>query len=198
MRRSLTILALALAACSGGDSGDLGGELLCGTRTIRGAEAEPITSSIKACGLDDGVRVTSVDGVRLTRAATMDCTTAKALDEWVQDGVKPAFGRKGGGVEALVVYASYSCRPRNNIPGARISEHGKGRAIDVGGFVLGDGTQVSVLTGWRSKTYGKTLQRIHAAACGPFGTVLGPKSDVFHQNHFHMDTARYRSGAYCR
>jgi hypothetical protein len=39
---------------------------------------------------------------------------------------------------------------------------------------------------------------MHKAACGPFGTVLGPNSNRFHQDHFHFDTARYRSGSYCR
>jgi hypothetical protein len=35
------------------------------------------------------------------------------------------------------------------------------------------------------------------AACGPFNTVLGPGSDPFHGDHFHLDTARGR-GPYCR
>jgi len=39
---------------------------------------------------------------------------------------------------------------------------------------------------------------MHRAACGPFGTVLGPNADRFHQDHFHFDTARHRSGPYCR
>ena len=33
---------------------------------------------------------------------------------------------------------------------------------------------------------------------GGFGTVLGPESDQFHQDHFHFDTARHRGGPYCR
>jgi hypothetical protein len=57
---------------------------------------------------------------------------------------------------------------------------------------------MSVLNGWRSESQGPMLKKLHRAACGPFGTVLGPASDRFHQNHFHFDTARYRSGPFCR
>jgi hypothetical protein len=42
------------------------------------------------------------------------------------------------------------------------------------------------------------MRRMHRGACGPFGTVLGPEADRYHQDHFHFDTARYRSGSYCR
>jgi hypothetical protein len=28
--------------------------------------------------------------------------------------------------------------------------------------------------------------------------VLGPNANSFHRDHFHFDTARYRSGSYCR
>jgi len=30
------------------------------------------------------------------------------------------------------------------------------------------------------------------------GTVLGPEANRFHRDHFHFDTAEYRSGPYCR
>ncbi len=94
--------------------------------------------------------------------------------------------------------ASYSCRTRNSKPGARLSEHAFGHAVDVSGVVLRDGTKLTVLDHWRSSRYGKILKAMHRAACGTFGTVLGPNADRYHQDHFHLDTARYRSGAYCR
>ena len=80
----------------------------------------------------------------------------------------------------------------------RLSEHGKGRAIDISGLVLANGEVITVLKGWRQPGESKLLKTLHKAACGPFGTVLGPNSDRFHQDHFHFDTARYRSGAFCR
>jgi hypothetical protein len=87
----------------------------------------------------------------------------------------------------------YACRGRNNQPGQRLSEHGRGRAVDVGGLTLVDGSQISVLADWP----GRGLREMHAAACGPFSTVLGPEANAFHRNHLHLDTARGR-GPYCR
>lgn len=171
---------------------------ICGSRTIRGQTMSPIAGRLKGCGVSDPVRVTSIDGVMLSQAATMDCTTANALETWVKKGVKPVVGRLGGGVSSLQVVAHYSCRTRNSQPGAKISEHGKGHAIDISAINLKNGVSLTVLKGWRDPAQGKVLKAMHKSACGPFGTVLGPKSDKFHQDHFHLDTARYRSGSYCR
>ena len=171
---------------------------LCGVRDIEGVRLAAIAGRVQGCGVADGVRVVSVAGVALSQPATIDCPTALALRSWVTDALLPTVGRRGGGVARLEVFASYACRPRNNQKGARISEHGRGRAIDIGGITLKNGSTISVLKGWRDETQGPILRQLHAAACGPFGTVLGPNSDRFHQNHFHFDTARYRSGQYCR
>jgi hypothetical protein len=134
--------------------------------------------------------------VRLSTPARIDCTTARALKTWVDTGIKPAVGTRGGGVESLRIAASYVCRPRNSQSGARISEHGRGRAVDVSGIILRDGSELTVLRDWTRTP--KVMKAVHGSACGPFGTVLGPKSDRFHQDHIHVDTARYRSGPYCR
>jgi len=171
---------------------------VCGVREIRGQEIDPIPGRLPGCGVSDAVRVTEIAGVTLSQAAVMDCDTAKALNRWVESGAKPAVGRLGGGLSSLRVAAHYSCRTRNNQPGAKISEHGKGHAIDISGFVLKNGVTISVLSGWRDPVQGKVLKAAHAAACGPFGTVLGPNADRYHQDHLHMDTARHRSGSYCR
>jgi hypothetical protein len=158
----------------------------------------PIAGRIQGCGLAEPVRVTSVGGIPLSHPATIDCTTALALRSWVNEALVPTVGSRGGGVGRIEVYASYACRPRNNQKGARVSEHGRGRAIDIGGITLKNGTMMSVLNGWRDETQGPILRKLHKAACGTFGTVLGPNSDRFHQNHFHFDTARHRNGSYCR
>ncbi|WP_306418700.1 extensin-like domain-containing protein [Aliiroseovarius pelagivivens] len=165
---------------------------------IKGQEISAVPGKISGCGISSPVRVTEVSGVKLSQAAVMDCTTAKALNSWVRNGVFPAVGRLGGGPSSLRVVAHYACRTRNNKRGAKISEHGKGRAVDIAGIRLKNGAELSVLRGWRDPVQGKVLKKMHKAACGPFGTVLGPNADKYHQDHFHFDTARYRSGAYCR
>ena len=109
----------------------------------------------------------------------------------MESGLQPAFGRAK--VIELRVAAHYICRSRNNIRGARISEHGRGKAIDIAAVTLENGKTVSVLGG-----FGKELRRAHKAACGIFTTTLGPGSDGFHEDHLHYDTASHRSGAYCR
>jgi hypothetical protein len=77
--------------------------------------------------------------------------------------------------------------------GAKISEHGKGRAIDISAFVLSDGKVLTV-----AEDYGRLLKRIYKAGCGYFRTTLGPGSDGYHEDHFHFDTSARSSGAYCR
>ena len=170
---------------------------VCGDPAIKGSTIAPIASRVKGCGLEDGVKVTSVAGVKLTIPAEIDCATAKALKTWVEKSAIPAVGKRGGGLSALQVAGSYACRPRNNQKGAKVSEHGRGRAIDIGAYVLANGTTVSVLKGWGSGTSGVVLASMRKEACGPFNTVLGPGSGSHHRDHLHFDTARGR-GPYCR
>lgn len=171
---------------------------VCGHRDIRGTAIKAIPAKLKGCGLADPVRVTEVSGIKLSSPAIIDCTTAKALRSWINEGAIPAVGRTGGGLSELKVVASYACRTRNNQPGAKVSEHGRGRAIDIAGFTLKNGDSTTLLKGWNDSKYSKILEKMHASACGPFGTVLGPNANQYHKDHFHFDTARYRSGSYCR
>ncbi len=150
------------------------------------------------CGVDEPVRIRSVGGVTLSTPSIMDCNTAEALLSWVERSARPRLRDMGGGLAGLQIMGSYTCRPRNNQAGARLSEHGKGKAVDIGGFVLASGQTITVLDGWGTRAYGEQLRGMHSDACGPFGTVLGPNANAQHRNHFHFDTAGYRNGAYCR
>ncbi|MEO3416784.1 extensin family protein [Roseovarius sp. CAU 1744] len=171
---------------------------VCGDIAIQGIAVGRVPGRIKGCGIDGAVKVRSVSGVTLSQQAVMDCATARALKSWIDRGLKPAVGKRGGGIARLRVAAHYACRTRNGRKGARISEHGKGRAIDISAITLRDGNEISVLKHWGRGKNGRILKKMHRAACGPFGTVLGPNADRYHRDHFHFDTARYRSGSYCR
>ncbi|MEW9919684.1 extensin family protein [Marimonas sp. MJW-29] len=171
---------------------------VCGDIDIQGEKVGRVTGNIKGCVVEDAVRIRSVSGVGLSQKSVMDCKTAGALKSWIEGSAKPALSKKGGGLKSIHVAAHYACRTRNNQKGAKLSEHGKGRAIDISAFRLRDGTEVSVLTGWRAQRFSDALKRMHKGACGPFGTVLGPNANRFHRDHFHFDTARYRSGTFCR
>ncbi len=202
MMKAIGAAGLCLAVLSGCGSGnnndvtrDRGG--LCGIAELRGERISRINGA-GSCGISNPVRVTSVGGIRLTGAqANINCQTAEALAVWVERGLKPAVGRRGGGVESMRVAASYSCRTRNNRPGGKLSEHAKGNAIDLSAFTMKDGSTITVLDDWGSGRDGRALRQMHAKACGPFGTVLGPEADRFHQDHFHFDTASNRR-PYCR
>ncbi|PYG29563.1 extensin family protein [Pelagimonas varians] len=209
---------LALGACGGGrdkaageksgvrklmtkafsDSDVPEGGGLCGDPYLVGEVVGNVPGRISGCGLENAVRLQSVAGIELSQTATINCETAKALKDWVQTGAQPAVGKQGGGLSGLRVVAHYACRTRNNQPGAKISEHGRGKAIDIAAVQLADGSEISVLNDWGKGKKGKALGKMHAAACGPFGTVLGPNSDRHHKDHFHFDTANHRGGSYCR
>lgn len=170
---------------------------VCGNPQIQGEELGHVSGS-GACGIDQAVLVRSVDGVRLSTAGTMDCATAEALQDWVQAVAKPALAETGGGLVGLQIMGTYACRNRNSAASGRLSEHGHGKAIDIGGFNLANGGTITVLNGWGTHSYGSLLRRLHDGACGIFGTILGPEANAYHHNHFHFDTASYRSGSYCQ
>ncbi len=170
---------------------------VCGDPSLQGTVVGRVNGA-GACGIEGAVKLRSVAGVTLSPRATIDCPTARALKTWVERGVVPAVGGEGGGVSSLRVVSHYACRTRNNQPGGRLSEHAFGRAIDIAGIRLRNGTEMTLLTDWNSADDGAQLRQMWRAACGPFGTVLGPEANRFHRDHFHFDTARYRSGSFCR
>lgn len=164
---------------------------VCGDPDIKGEALAPISSKTRGCGVSEPVRVTSIDGIPFSQPATFDCETAIALKQWIRKGMRPAFGNRE--VVQLHIFGSYMCRTRNNVKGAKISEHGRGKAVDIAGFVFSDGKEWTI-----ARDYNKTIRKAQKAACGIFGTTLGPGSDGYHEDHLHFDTAGYRSGPYCR
>ena len=170
---------------------------ICGDVALQGQVLGTVEGP-GACGVTDAVRVKAVAGVTLVPQATMDCGTADALKDWVTEGAMPAIGDLGGGIDSLRVGSHYACRNRNNASSGRMSEHALGRAIDIAAIGLRDGSDITVLRGWDDAAHGPLLRRMWRAACGPFGTVLGPEANRFHLDHFHFDTAQYRRGTYCR
>jgi hypothetical protein len=148
------------------------------------------------CGLTRPFKVSALqDGaVTLGTTATLDCSMTAALDDWVSTAVQPAArARFGVPIAEIHSMGAYSCRSMNNQPGARLSEHAFGNALDIGGFRLADGRDISIMRDWTRGDEGVRafLQDIHAGACGSFTTVLGPGSDMFHYNHIHLDLAMH-------
>lgn len=157
------------------------------------------------CGAIRPYRLRAVSGgtVRMQPAALLRCPMVPAVERWMRDSVQPAAMRHFGvPIRTVSVLASYSCRPRNNKRGAKLSEHGFANALDVGGFILADGRTVKVKDGWRAAdARSRFLRAVHRGACRSFTTVIGPNADRYHQDHFHLDLARHNpnnSYRYCR
>jgi hypothetical protein len=207
---ALAGLAIALVACSDNSpikkfetKGLVPPSSFCAADPSRFGDAERVSDIDmgNGCFVHQAYKVRSLTGVQFSQPVTFSCgvanTTAQWLDNTVQPAAEDAFGEK---VVAIDVLAGFSCRPRNNRRGAKLSEHGMGNAIDVGAFTLESGKKVTVEQGWFASGSTKSfLKRVRAEACGPFRTVLGPGSDAQHKNHFHLDLQQRRSGsAYCR
>lgn len=174
-------------------------------RDHKGARARSGLGAPRVCGAVRPLEVTATAGgaIALEPRAILRCPMVPVLDGWARDVVQPAAYRAfGEPVVSFKVISSYSCRPRNNKRGAKLSEHGYANAIDISSFRLASGRVVTVEKGWRSGgREEKFLRLVHARACKSFGTVLGPDADKYHYNHFHLDLARHGKRGdnhYCR
>lgn len=165
---------------------------VCDTDALVGVPLPPAAGP-GGCGVAAPVEIDIAAGVRLDPPAVVTCGTARALRAWLVGAVKPAATSEGGRLVGLQLAGSYACRGRNGQPGAKLSEHAFGRALDVAALRFADGTDVLVGSGDQG-----LVARIRAAACGPFATVLGPGSDSFHETHLHLDVAERRSRPYCQ
>ncbi len=203
-----TILVAMLSACGDGSKqftteGLIAPPLHCLTdpRILGDAERlEPLDEG-NGCQVPNPWRMSSVAGVQLSQPATLNCSVTQPLHDWMNGTVQPAaMAAFGENVTAITVASSYSCRALNNKRGARMSEHGFGNAIDIASFTLADGRRITVKNGWRGEGDEREfLREIRHDACGEFMTVLGPGSDRYHGDHFHLDLANRRSGkAICK
>jgi len=184
---------------------DVGGAVDMARLDALGVSAKPLPAiSDGACGMPDPVALASLDGgeVPLTGEPKVNRAVAATFATWVRDTVEPAAKSiLGSELTGLRIADSYNCRTRDHIRGAKLSEHAHGNAIDVGAFRIGK--QWIEVGGSHSSDQQAFLDKVRAAACGPFKTVLGPGSDSFHAEHFHFDLAQRRTsgpsrGLYCK
>lgn len=147
------------------------------------------------CGAEDAVRLEAVvlaDNTRIavTPPAVVRCELAEAVARWVREDVAPAV-RRLGPLQSVDNYASYECRGRNRVAGARLSEHGRANALDMRSFKLANGKLVELTSVKIAKELRESLKR---STCARFTTVLGPGSDGYHEDHVHVDLAERRGG----
>ncbi|UYY56858.1 extensin family protein [Sphingomonas sp. S2-65] len=136
-------------------------------------------------------------GVPITGIKSMRCPLARSFIGWIRFAVAPAAKQiLGSELVRVESFGTYSCRAIVGGASNRLSEHGLGNAVDIGGFVLADGRKVRVEGGWRSEDerVRDFFAVIHRSACKRFKTVLSPDYNAAHYNHLHLDMGR---GPFC-
>ena len=167
--------------------------LACGERLAMIAHYSPLPDRVGPgeCG---GVGLVQLDRVlmpdrtevALIPPATLRCGMAETVAQFVREDIGPAAAELGAPLLSITELDSYQCRPRNNIKGAKISEHGKGDALDIKNIRLRNGGVFDLTDRLVSKPFREELR---TAACDRFSTVLGPGSDAYHSEHIHFDLA---------
>ena len=149
------------------------------------------------CGGRDMVRLNAVllpnhKRVEVKPTAVLHCAMAESFAAWVRDEASDHVAARGDALRSVDTYGSYECRGRNWVADAKLSEHGKGNAIDVRALVLADGRHVT----FTDETISKPLRDdLRDSACHRFTTVLGPGADGHHNNHIHLDSLERNNGA---
>ncbi|MBK8837812.1 MAG: extensin family protein [Hyphomonadaceae bacterium] len=141
-----------------------------------------------ACGYDEALVVdASLSTWKAPEQMAMTCDLAAKMHLWERHIVIPAAEKYlGSPVKEIKAFGTFQCR---RVAGhARLSEHAFAKAMDVAGFVLEDGREITVLKDFRNKgAKGDFLREIHDRACGLFDVTLGPDFNADHANHFHLD-----------
>jgi hypothetical protein len=142
------------------------------------------------CGWVNAVRLSTVGGAELG-AAQLTCEAAAALALWVEYEVQPlalaAFGARVTGLEDM---GTYSCRNiiGNEKSAHMRSQHALANAVDIGGFNLENGHQISIAKAWKGHDReARFLHAAHEGACRYFRVAIGPDYNRAHWNHFHLD-----------
>ena len=157
------------------------------------AGAPPAPSA--GCGFASPVRLKSIGlpgggAVDLPARPVLDCPFAVVFAGFVRDLVVPlSLAQLGAVLVALDTGPGYECRPQDHAPGAKISPHGTGAAIDVAAFVLADRRRLAVGHDANAQD-AAFMQTIRRAGCGWFTTILGP-GDPDHAEHFHFDIKQH-------
>ena len=164
---------------------------------IRDRAADPLAAP-PPCGYGDGMRLVR-DGQSIAyRPAGLvtACPVAAALALWERAIVQPAALRHlGRRVTAIDHAGSYSCRRIGGGPEGRFSEHSTADAIDLTGFRLVGGGNVSVLRDWNGDpARAAFLRDVRDGGCRLFSTGLSPDYNRAHADHLHFDQAA--RGAY--
>lgn len=148
------------------------------------------------CTVARPLNVTSLgSGIAIGPQAIMTCRVAEQLALWVKESLVPtAEAQFGEAPNGITQSSTYVCRPRNNVAGAKISEHAHANAVDIAAINFDGREAVSVGVYAPGSAEQKFEDEVRAESCRYFTTVLGPGSDAAHALHLHFDMAWRRGG----
>ena len=155
-----------------------------------------------SCGTPAPLLITSIAGVGVKPPAEANCDLAEALHQWIAWSVKPAAAQHLKKKLTVINNGSaYVCRRRNNSATGKMSEHAMVNALDISTLGFDDGSAISIKGDWSGlkqmigvSANGAFLRTIRKFACIRFTTVLGPGSDPYHGDHFHVDLQKRKGG----
>ena len=139
----------------------------------------------------DAVLVAGAAAIEIRPAPYLRCEMAESLAAWISDEAAPRLAKAGASLRRVETYDDFECRGRNRVNGAKLSEHGKGNAVDLRAFTLADNKVIGLTDSNVPKDLRASLRE---SACARFTTVLGPGSDGYHEAHIHLDIAARRNG----
>ena len=123
----------------------------CDKRILAIAVVEPLPRLVGpgACGGNDMLRLAAAlrpDGTRIEikPAPVLRCEFAESVAAWLRDEVAPRVDKPGAPLRTVETFDDFECRGRNRVAGAKLSEHGKGNAVDLRSFVLADGRSIGL------------------------------------------------------
>lgn len=159
-------------------------------------EFEPLRDRVTdvACGFHNAVRIDSARQITL-EPFSLTCRAALSLALWERHVLQPkALEHFGEHVMRIDHFGSYSCRNVYGRPQATRSRHATAEALDLAGFRLISGQQISVVRDWDGEdSKAMFLGEIRDGACKFFDAVLSPNYNAAHHDHFHFDRGPFRT-----
>jgi hypothetical protein len=147
------------------------------------------------CELLDVVRVHALAQTKIGGSAiVLSCRAAVSLALWERHSLLPQAQRLlGAPARTIEHFGSHACRNVYGREDGRRSQHASADALDVAGFVIGDGRRISVARDWHGDdAAARYLRAVHADACRFFDAAFSPDYNAAHADHLHLDRGPYR------
>ncbi|MEM7470277.1 MAG: extensin family protein [Pseudomonadota bacterium] len=137
------------------------------------------------CGIANRVSLSRLGPARL-RPVETTCAVALRMKMWERHSLQGlAQKHLDTSITSIGHLSSYNCRPIRG-SSTQMSLHATAEAIDIVGFGLADGRQLSLIADWDREA--AFFRDVRDTACRWFKTVLSPDYNALHANHFHLQS----------